>query len=199
MNSIVKYKEEELLVLLKSKDRLSFEYLYDNYCGSLYGIIMKIIGDKEIADEVLQDVFLNVWKRIESYDPLKGTLFTWMLSISRNLAIDYMRSKAHKKHQRNCLLSEEIFFCSNVFSVNINIDTIGIKKAIGKLSPEYENLIDMVYFKGFTQREIAEILEIPLGTVKTKLKRSLIQLRVCLFKYDFVQKIDMEFSNQMTA
>ena len=85
---------------MQHKDRSAFEYLYDHYSGALLGVISRIIKREELAEEILQDVFLKVWDRIGSYDPSKGKLFTWMLNIARNQAIDKTRSKEFSKGKK---------------------------------------------------------------------------------------------------
>ena len=164
------------MLLLKSRDSRAFSYLYDNYSGSLYTIITQIVKDVELASDVLQEVFVNIWKRIESYDPDKGRLFTWMLNIARNASIDMLRSKSFQNSQKNLSMSDN----SNPGtggSTKLNIDTIGFRRVLERLKKEQRVLIDLAYFKGYTHEEIAEIEDIPLGTVKTRIRNALIQLR----------------------
>ena len=94
LGATTSYTEQELISLLKSRDNRAFGYLYDNYSAALFGIITQIVGDMELANDVLQEVFINVWRKIETYDPTKGRLFTWMLNIARNASIDILRSKS---------------------------------------------------------------------------------------------------------
>src|SRR5215210_7356677 len=88
------YNEQELVVALRHKDDQAFGYLYDHYAGALYSIIKQIVVDAEVSNDVLQEAFVNIWRRIELYDESKGRLFTWMLNIARNAAIDKTRSKS---------------------------------------------------------------------------------------------------------
>ncbi len=97
LGSTVTYSEQELITALKARDDQAFSYLYDHYSGSLYSIILQIVKSPETASDVLQEVFINIWRKIESYDPLKGRLFTWMLNISRNASIDMLRSKSYSE------------------------------------------------------------------------------------------------------
>jgi RNA polymerase sigma factor (sigma-70 family) len=173
------YTEQELVSLLKTRDRKAFSYLYDNYSGSLYTIITQIIGDIELANDVLQDVFVNIWRRIESYDQGKGRLFTWMLNIARNASIDTLRSKSFQNSKKNQSISDkELSYGGQV--PGLNVDNIGFKKVLGRLKREHRVLIELAYFKGYTHEEIAEIERIPLGTVKTRIRNALLQLRVYL-------------------
>ena len=162
---------------LKAKDQQSFSYLYDNYAGALYSIVLQVVPDKELASDVLQEVFVNIWRKIESYDASKGRLFTWMLNVARNLAIDMVRSKAYQNSQKNQVLPETDFFDKAGSSIQQNVDNIGLKKIVNKLKTEHRVLIDLAYFKGYTHEEIAEIESLPLGTVKTRIRSALTQLR----------------------
>ncbi|HWC54652.1 MAG TPA: sigma-70 family RNA polymerase sigma factor, partial [Chitinophagaceae bacterium] len=93
MGSKTSYSEQELVTLLQQQNQQAFGYLYDNYANALHGIIFSIVKENETASDVLQEVFMNIWKKIGSYDPGKGRLFTWMLNIARNAAIDKIRSR----------------------------------------------------------------------------------------------------------
>ncbi|HVG12982.1 MAG TPA: sigma-70 family RNA polymerase sigma factor, partial [Flavisolibacter sp.] len=97
MISKATYEEGELIALLKNKDEQAFSYLYDNYAGALYGVVKQIVTDLEVGNDVLQEVFVSIWKKIDSYDATKGRLFTWMLNIARNAAIDKTRSKNYQQ------------------------------------------------------------------------------------------------------
>jgi len=166
---------------LKAKDEQSFSYLYDNYSGALYSIVLQIIPDREMASDVLQEAFVNIWRKIESYDASKGRLFTWMLNVARNLAIDMLRSKAYQNSQKNQPLPDTVYNSDKGgVSTQMNVDNIGLKKVLTKLKAEQRVLIDLAYFKGYTHEEIAVMESMPLGTVKTKIRSALLQLRELL-------------------
>lgn len=179
MNTKPTYSEHELVVSLKQRDNQSFSYLYDNYAAALYGIINQIVPDKETANDVLQDVFVNIWKKIELYDPAKGRLFTWMLNVARNASIDKVRSRSYQDSLKNHPLPDNVHNISN-HSIKPNIDEIGLRKVLSKLKSEHRVLIDLSYFQGFTHEEIAKALDMPLGTVKTRIRSALIQLRALI-------------------
>ena len=159
--------------LLKDRDAKAFSYLYEKYSGALLGIISQILEDNSITNDVLQEVFINIWRKIESYDPLKGRLFTWMLNIARNASIDVLRSKTYQNNRNNQEISET--FSSGY--ATMNVDEIGLKKVLEQLKSEHRILIELAYFKGYTHEEISEIEDIPLGTVKTRIRNALLQLR----------------------
>ncbi len=170
-----KYSEAELVILLKERQQSAFSYLYDNYSGAIYSVILSIIPDRELANDVLQEVFVKIWRQIDSYDATKGRLFTWMINVTRNASIDTIRSKAFQNSQQNRELTETVY--ESAGSIDTNIDKIGLRKLVHKLKEEYKTLIELAYFQGYTQEEISKIMGIPLGTVKTRLRTALIQLR----------------------
>ena len=163
--------------LLKSRDSRAFSYLYDNYSSSLYTVIAQLVNDMEIANDVLQEVFINIWRKIESYDPVKGRLFTWMLNIARNASIDTLRSRSYQNSQKNQPLQENSELLEGGRLSAINVDNIGLKKVVERLKKEHRVLIELAYFKGYTHEEISQIEDIPLGTVKTRISNALMQLR----------------------
>jgi RNA polymerase sigma-70 factor (ECF subfamily) len=172
---ILKYTESELVALLKQKDKAAFSNLYDNYSGALYGVILRVLNsDTETAQDVLQDSFVKIWKSFESYDSSKGTLFTWMLKIARNTAIDKVRSLKLRSIQS---LDQNVHLVDSQYNQSSNVDVIGLKEIINKLKPEHKTIIDLAYFGGFTQEEISVRLQMPLGTVKTRARAALIELR----------------------
>jgi RNA polymerase sigma-70 factor (ECF subfamily) len=170
------YEEHELVASLRSKNDEAFSYLYEHYSGALYGVIKQIVADAELSNDVLQETFVNIWRRIDSYDEAKGRLFTWMLNIARNAAIDKTRSKGFQQSQRQIPLDGEVIQPS----VRPGIDDYGLKKLILKLKDEQRLLIDLSYFQGYTHEQIATALHIPLGTVKTRIRSALTQLRALM-------------------
>jgi RNA polymerase sigma factor (sigma-70 family) len=170
----LKYNEAELVAMLKQRTQSAFNYLYDNYSASLYTVILSILQDKELANDTLQEVFIKIWRQIEQYNPDKGRLFTWMVNISRNASIDILRSKDYHSQKQNRELTENVY---NAASTIIETDKIGLRKLISNLKDDQKILIELAYFQGYTQDEISKLLNMPLGTVKTRLRSALIQLR----------------------
>ena len=175
--SETKYSEEELVRMLKNKDQQAFSYLYDNYAAILNGTIYRMVEDTGLAEDILQEAFIKIWHNFSSYDSSKGRLFTWMLNITRNLTIDTLRSKTYKKQH---LISSDENSVNNISDKGRMVekyDTIGLKKQISLLKPDLKNIIDLAYFKGYTQEEISKETQLPLGTVKTRLRTAIIELR----------------------
>ena len=170
------YEEHELVASLRSKNDEAFNYLYEHYSGALYGVIKQIVDDAELSNDVMQETFVNIWKRIDSYNETKGRLFTWMLNVARNAAIDKTRSKGFQQSQRQIPLDGKVIQPS----VRPGIDDYGLKKLILKLKDEQRLLIDLSYFQGYTHEQIATALHIPLGTVKTRIRSALTQLRALM-------------------
>jgi RNA polymerase sigma-70 factor, ECF subfamily len=172
--------QEEVLVLLQKKDGRAYTYLYDMYSRSLFAVISNLVKEKEEAEDVLQEVFVKIWKNIESYSESKGRLYTWMLNITRNTSIDKLRSKGFNNSQKNQSSDNFVHLLDDSNKMINKIDTIGIKEFIQKLKPKCIAIIDLLFFKGYTQQETSEELEIPLGTVKTLNRNCINDLRLFL-------------------
>lgn len=173
--------EDELVLLLKAKDQRGFNILYNNYSSALYGVLNKILQSSELSTDVLQDVFVKIWRNIDNYDSSKGSIFTWMMNIARNLAIDTLRSADYRDSSLNISMEDNII--NQIDDSNqmiLEIDSIGLRKIVEKLKPELKQLIDLAYFQGYTQNEISEEFNIPLGTVKTRIKTAISILRTLI-------------------
>ena len=168
------------MISLQQQSEKAFSYLYDNYSAALHGIVNSIVQEKESANDVLQEVFLNVWKKISSYDPTKGRLFTWMLNIARNAAIDKIRSKGYKDSLKNQPFPENVDTNTIRTVAAPDVKDVGLKKILSSLKEEQRVLIDLSYFQGYTHEEISQVLNIPLGTVKTRIRSALTQLRTMI-------------------
>jgi RNA polymerase sigma-70 factor (ECF subfamily) len=138
------------------------------------------VSDAELANDVLQEVFVNIWRRIEQYDMGKGRLFTWMMNIARNASIDTLRSKSYQNSRKNQSIQDNVDTIQVTDVLQPGVDTIGLRKVLEKLKEEQRILIELAYFKGYTHEEIAELEKLPLGTVKTRIRNALIQLRELL-------------------
>jgi len=177
LRDTLKYSEEELVSLVLQKDQQAFSYLYDNYAGALNTVILKMVENKELAEDVLQEAFVKIWNNFENYDKSKGRLFTWMLNVTRNLTIDTLRSKSFKKQQK---ISGDENSVSSVEDTKAGIDkfdAMGLRKQVSDLKEDQRSIIDMAYFFGYTQDEISKHLGIPLGTVKTRMRTAITELR----------------------
>ena len=177
MRDTVKYSEEELVGLLLQKDQQAFSYLYDNYAGALNAVILKMVDNKELAEDILQEAFVKVWNNFENYDKTKGRLFTWMLNITRNLTIDTLRSKSFKKQQQISGDENSVSSLEDTKAGLDKFDAMGLRKQVSNLKEDQRSIIDLAYFVGYTQDEISKQLGIPLGTVKTRMRTAILELR----------------------
>ncbi|MEO1053737.1 MAG: RNA polymerase sigma factor [Bacteroidota bacterium] len=169
-----KYTEQQLCAALKYRDTEALKYLIDNYQVVLSNIVIKIVQSEDLTEEVLQDTFLKVWNRIDDYDRSKGRLFTWMLNIARNKAIDVSRSQAFRYEAKGESIGYTV---ENTVTTQIPHDAIGIADVMASLADELKEVLDWHYFKGFTHQEISDSINLPLGTVKTRLRKAISELR----------------------
>jgi RNA polymerase sigma factor (sigma-70 family) len=170
------YTEKELVDALKEHRNDAYRHLYMHYRGALYNNILQVIPSAEAANDVLQEVFVTIWKNIAKYDESKGRLFTWMLKLTRNMAINQTRVKNFKVHGKNEDITNYVSIIEEK-SEQPGINHIGLRQQVHKLRPEYKDVLELSYFQGFKQEEIATALKIPLGTVKTRLRNAIIELR----------------------
>ena len=170
-----------LIIEMQGGNERAFSRIYALYSEAIFGIVNSIVLDESVAEEILQDVFVKVWNNANSYDIKKGRFFTWLLNIARNAAIDSTRSKASKNSKKNLSTSNFVNILLDNDNLNQKTNAIGIKKFVDKLKPACIKIIDLLYFKGFTQSEASKTLEIPLGTVKTRNRNCIKDLRTIVF------------------
>lgn len=171
------YNEIELVARLNGGDQQAMSELYDRFSGALLGVIMKIITDQATAEDVLQETMIKIWNNISSFDTSKGRLFTWMINIARNQSIDKTRSKNFKNSSQNSSLEDSVYISETIPAAGASADTMDVKNWLLHLPEDNRKLMRLAYFMGYTQEEISNELNIPLGTVKTKIRNSLILLR----------------------
>lgn len=180
MQPISKYSEEELVALLQDRNQSAFSYLYDNYAAALYGIVFRMVEDTPLSEDILQEAFIKIWNNFKQYDNTKGRLFTWMINITRNLTIDTLRSKGYKKQKKISQDENSVTDYRDKSISDDKFDTIGLRKQLQYLKPDQKIIIDLAYFNGYTQEEISKEMNIPLGTVKTRMRTAIIELRKLL-------------------
>ncbi|GFZ77767.1 RNA polymerase sigma factor SigK [Aquaticitalea lipolytica] len=173
---------ETLILKFQQKDEKAFEALYNMYSDSMHGVIFNIVRDNDIAEELMQDVFIKAWNNASSYSAEKGRFFTWILNIARNAAIDKTRSKAFKNSKKNLDAEYFVDILQNSDSLDNKTDAIGIGKFVSKLAKKCIEVIELLYFKGYTQKEASEELNIPIGTIKTHNRNCIKELRDIVLK-----------------
>ena len=165
--------EAALVRRLQGRDESAMTEFYDRYSAALYGVIHRIVKDEDEAADVLQETLVKIWHAMAGYDAGKGRLFTWIVNISRNLAIDKIRSRQHRVGSRTQGLDESPAAHYAAAPDSFRPEHIGLQEITEKLVPEQKQIIDLLYFGGFTQSEAAEELNLPLGTVKTRARTAL--------------------------
>jgi len=171
-----KQREALLVKRMKKGTPEAFSELYDRYTDALFGVLYKILNDNEAAEDALQECFMKIWKSRDSYQDSKGTLFTWMLNIARNTAIDKLRKVKSKSNYKIRSLDDSVGI-EKFHSTEQKTNGIGLKENVGKLPEELQLIVDYVYFQGYTHQEVSDELDMPLGTVKTRVRNALRELR----------------------
>ncbi|MGB4968793.1 MAG: sigma-70 family RNA polymerase sigma factor [Saprospiraceae bacterium] len=166
----------QFLKLRNETPELALKLLMDHYGDTMYGVTLRILDEKSLADDALQEGFVKIWKNLTEFNPEIASLFTWMLTIIRNTAIDIARKEKNRKIQ---MLSPSVYDSISHSEEN-QISDSGLMQQINKLEPKYKELIDLIYLKGFTQQEVSDQLELPLGTVKTRINTAIKMLRTAL-------------------
>ncbi len=168
---------DALVKRFQKKDIIAFEKLYEMYWENICGVVHTIVQNKSLAEEITQDVFTKIWNNSDSYSPAKGRFFTWILNIARNAAIDEVRSKSFKNQKKNLTTDYFVGMLEQADNETTEVDTKGLLKLLNKLTDKCVQIINLLYFKGFTQKAASEELDIPLGTVKTRNRSCISQLR----------------------
>ncbi|MBS9463226.1 RNA polymerase sigma factor [Flagellimonas sp. 389] len=165
--------EKHIVSLLAEKDDKAISLLYDHYGDTLYGVAYKVLRDDDLAQDVLQESFIKIWKKADTYDASKAKLFTWLFRIIRNTAIDKLRSVNNKSDK------EVQIDVSDVYNLGVNgirPEFMDVQENLGKIEPKYQVVLEALFFQGMTQQEASDELDIPLGTIKSRLKIGLREL-----------------------
>lgn len=168
-----------LIKLVNKKHRPALEELYERYIKLIYSFVFKFCnGNEEAAKEMIQLVFLRLWTTKSSYDPSKGKFVNWLLTIVRNVCIDYIRKEKKHQYDRDGNKTDRIMDLADpIDQIDENIKGNEIAQAKNKLSVSQKRLIDLLYWEGYSLTEIAKIENAPVGTIKSRLHQSLKQLK----------------------
>jgi RNA polymerase sigma-70 factor (ECF subfamily) len=172
--------DPDLAERLKRREPQAMADLYDRYGRLAYSVILRIVRDAEMAEDLVQETFLRVWSRVQAFDSARGALGPWLLAVARNRAIDYLRSVDGRMARSSYELveMENPALFANLESRVLQADQAGrIREAMSKLSPSQRSVIELAYFEGLSQTEMAEKMGQPLGTVKTWVRAALKSLR----------------------
>lgn len=174
--------EIALLRRVAQSDRGGFEELYDRFSGVLFSTAYRVLNNQEAAEDVLQDVFIQIWEKAPLYDPTRGKPMTWAVTLTRNKAIDRLRSTQRRSRLQDDVQREsetfEQFDDRSSFDVVASGETSKlVREAIQKLSKDQREAIELAFFSSLTQTEIAERLGEPLGTIKARIRRGMLKLK----------------------
>ena len=171
--------DTSLVVRMQRRDANALAELYDRYGRLAFSLIVRVVRDAGIAEDLVQETFLRVWNRVHGFDAQKGSIGPWLLAVARNRAIDYLRSAGGR--ERNAVEFEETdhpaLYCDMEKDILSSDSARRVKSAVEKLSPNQRQVIELAYFEGLSQTEMAERMGQPLGTVKTWVRAALKNLR----------------------
>ncbi len=182
-SNVADMSDAEVIALIVSGETRALEVLYDRYSRVVFSFAVRIVSDPQLAEEVLQEVFFRVWQQGSAFRSTRGTLITWLLSITHNLAIDEVRKRNRRPQKAESEAPELVLGSVADTSTDIEEEVwlsgvrTAINTALERLPAEQRDVIELAYFRGMTQREIAAVLAQPLGTVKTRMRLGLQKLR----------------------
>ena len=166
--------ENHIVELLRERNEKAISLLYDHYGDTLFGVAYKVVKDEDLAQDVLQESFVKIWKKSDSYDPTKAKLFTWLFRITRNTAIDKLRSASTKTDKEIQMDVSDVY---NLGIESIKPEFLDVRENLEKIEDKYQIVLDALFFQGMTQQEASDELDIPLGTIKSRLKIGLRELK----------------------
>ncbi len=174
-----KLTDDELLKRIAQGDQDALLQLYDRYGRLVYSLAYRVLQDHQLAEEITQDVFTRVWHAAGTFDPKRSLFTTWLTSITRNRAIDILRRRRARglTGAGEAELNTAITRADERFSPEHHLQALAVREALKELPPAQREVLELAYFGGMTQREIAEHLNIPLGTVKTRMRLGMLKLR----------------------
>jgi RNA polymerase sigma-70 factor, ECF subfamily len=170
-----------LLAAVAKGDATAFERLYGATRAKLYGVLLRILGRPELADEVMQETYLKVWKMADKFDAAVASPITWMVAIARNRAIDIVRKKAEVSIEEE---PEAMAVAADtpppLARREMTEELKRLLTCLGKLDPEKQRIVLLAYYSGWSRDQLAKKLDIPVNTIKTWLRRSLLEIRGCM-------------------
>lgn len=177
--------ELDLLARIARQDRAAFEDLFSRYSGILYATALKFLKDDADAQDVVQDVFIQIWDKAKLYDPAKGKPLTWALTLTRNRSIDRIRAiqrrtRLRDDYEKETAVDESGILREALSGVDANDTAQILRQVVGQLPAPQRAVIELAYFEGLTQTEIADRLGEPLGTIKARARRALLKLKTSI-------------------
>ena len=175
--------DADIIDLLLRREQRGLHLIYERYADNLFGVIVHMVRDEQEAELVLQDTFMKIWQRFDQYNKGKGRLLSWIFGIARYTALDRLRSKEYNSRLKMDEINHQMDRMP-LQAVEINIDAIGLKELVYQMEPKYKMMIDLIYFGGYTQAEISDEMNIPLGTVKSRALKAIDLLRKLVKEHD---------------
>lgn len=186
----IEWPDEALMVAISvARDELAFAVLYDRYVDLVYSASIRILADAQLAEDASQDVFVRLWRRPEAFIADRGRFLSWLMSVTRNRAIDELRARTRRRRREGGSLAEPDDGATPLFSMEcedpprsaeLHEDQIVVRRALSNLPVDQKRALQLAYFSGLTQQEIAVVLREPLGTVKTRIRLGMQKLRRAL-------------------
>jgi RNA polymerase sigma factor (sigma-70 family) len=173
---VIRTAEIRFTERLQAGEEAAFAELYDRYGRTLYAVIVEVVQSEADAENILQDAFVKIWRNISMYDPAKGRLYTWLLTLVRRLALDFVRSQYFRERKMNQSVDNAVYISGPSPEMS-RLENIGVLDVVSKLAPELKQVIDLQYFKGYTQQEVSDETGLPLGTVKSRTRAAILLLR----------------------
>ena len=170
--------DHALVVRMQSRDEEALASLYDRHAGLVFTLARRIVGDRALAEDVVQDAFFRCWREAAQYDPARGSVTAWLMGVTRNRAIDLLRSRSHQARLRETSEISPMLGNESRGEGDVLRDTVS--SALAVLSVEQRDAIALAYYGGLTQSEISHLRATPLGTVKTRMRSALDRLRTTL-------------------
>lgn len=164
-------EDTEIVKRIVNKDKNALYHLYDKYSGALFGVILRICQNQELAEDVLQETFLRIWEKMDSYNPDKGKFYTWAYRIAKNRALNSIRKTGM------LIQNDDLSVIKDKSEPEVNFDLTTLNGALSKLEPHHQEAISLVYFRGYTHREANEEMGVPLGTFKSYIRQAIQLLR----------------------
>lgn len=175
---------------VQAGSKIALKKLYDRFNKILFGMVYKILRDREETEDLMQEIFVKIWNRADQYDSTRGTVYSFIATLARNRAIDRTRSRVFKNRGKDSYVINDDEYSFNLSTENPNPEekielterAVEVRKALAKLNVKERQVLYISYFHGLSQSEIAEKIDIPLGTVKYRMRQGMIKLREMLIE-----------------